>query len=142
MNNDSSNPRITSSSEQWRKLKPSARELRANATPAEDALWQRLRGRQLDNCKFRRQHSVAGFVVDFICVEKNLVIEVDGNIHLDPVQKEYDEQRQSIIEHLGFRVLRFTNEQVLNEMGEVLKVISSTLNSRPHPNPSPEERGF
>jgi len=118
----------------WEKLKPYAREMRKNPTPAEDALWQHLRLNQL-GVKFRRQHAIGPFIVDFYAREARLIIEVDGPIH--ETQKEYDEMRQAYLESLGYRVVRFTNEQVLQNMDAVLATLQKVL-SRPHsPAPSP-----
>jgi very-short-patch-repair endonuclease len=116
----------------WEKLKPYAREMRKNPTPAEDALWQHLRLNQL-GVKFRRQHAIGPFIVDFYAREARLIIEVDGPIHKK--QKEYDEMRQAYLESLGYRVVRFTNEQVLQNMDAVLAILQKVL-SRPHP-PAP-----
>jgi predicted helicase/very-short-patch-repair endonuclease len=118
----------------WEKLKPYAREMRKNPTPAEDALWQHLRLNQL-GVKFRRQHAIGPFIVDFYAREARLIIEVDGPIH--EKQKEYDEMRQAYLESLGYRVVRFTNEQVLQNIDAVLAILQKVL-SRPHPpTPSP-----
>jgi very-short-patch-repair endonuclease len=116
----------------WEKLKPYAREMRKNPTPAEDALWQHLRLNQL-GVKFRRQHAIGPFIVDFYAREARLIIEVDGPIH--EKQKEYDEMRQAYLESLGYRVVRFTNEQVLQNIDAVLAILQKVL-SRPHP-PAP-----
>lgn len=103
-----------------------ARMLRKESTEAEDILWQKVRGRRL-GAKFRRQHPIDRYIVDFYCFEKRLVIEVDGGIHLNPEIKKNDEQRQKIIESFGYRFLRFTNEEVLNDIGEVLDKIRKTI---------------
>jgi len=114
---------------QWRgpeHTKDAARFLRKHMTPAERALWQRLRGNKLDGWHFRRQHPVGGFVVDFFCAKANLVIEVDGPIHLG--QREYDAERTRLLSEMkGYRVLRFTNEQVMNDMEEVIAAIRKAL---------------
>ncbi|MBO9368492.1 MAG: DUF559 domain-containing protein, partial [Chloroflexi bacterium] len=118
----------------WEKLKPYAREMRKNPTPAEDALWQHLRLNQL-GVKFRRQHAIGPFIVDFYAREARLIIEVDGPIH--EKQKEYDEMRQAYLESLGYRVVRFTNEQVLQNMDAVLAVLQKVLSRSHPPAPSP-----
>jgi very-short-patch-repair endonuclease len=118
----------------WKDLKPLAREMRKEPTEAEDVLWQRLRGKQL-GARFRRQHAIDRFIVDFYAHEPRLIIEVDGPVH--ETQKEYDAMRQSFLESLGYRVLRFTNEQVLQDVHAVLRVIQAAL--EPHPlSPSPQ----
>ncbi len=97
-------------------------------TPAERALWQRLRRKQLDGWRFRRQHPVGNFVVDFFCAQARLVVEVDGPIHLR--QQGYDEERIQLLDELkGYRVLRFTNEQVMNDIEIVLEEIRRALNA-------------
>jgi very-short-patch-repair endonuclease len=119
----------------WQALKPLVRELRTSPTPAEHALWQRLRGKQL-GVKFRRQHTIGPFIVDFYAGDARLIIEVDGPVH--EAQKEYDAMRQACLESLGYRVLRFTNAQVLREMDTVLAIVRAALVA-PHPlPPSPQ----
>jgi len=118
----------------WQTLKPVAREMRKSPTPAEDALWHHLRKKQL-GVKFRRQQAIGPFIVDFYAREARLIIEVDGPIH--ETQKAYDDMRQAYLESLGYRVVRFTNEQVLQNMDVVLATLQKVL-SEPHPlTPSP-----
>jgi|SRR5690606_4283333 len=114
--------------ELWEKLKPLARQMRQAPTPAEDVLWQRLRNRQLKNAKFRRQRAIERFIVDFYCDAANLVIEVDGEIH--QYTAEEDRLRQDYLEALGLRVLRFSNDEVLNNLDAVLEQIAEVL--EPH----------
>jgi very-short-patch-repair endonuclease len=109
----------------WAKLKPLARQMRKNPTPAENKLWQHLRGKQLLGYKFRRQHAIERFIVDFYCHEARLIVEVDGPIH--QYTTEEDAIRQKFLESLGFRVLRFTNEQVLTNIDGVLEKIAEAL---------------
>ena len=109
----------------WDQLKPLAREMRHSPTPAEQALWQHLRNRQMCGVKFRRQHAISRFIVDFYAPQARLVIEVDGGIHVH--RQEEDAVRQATLENLNLRVLRFTNEQVLNEMEAVLESIAEML---------------
>jgi very-short-patch-repair endonuclease len=99
--------------------------MRHEPTPAEKQLWQKLRNKQILGFKFRRQHSIDRFIVDFYCSEVGLVVEVDGAIH-DYTQKE-DRLRQDFLESLGLRVLRFTNAEVLTSMDGVLQVIAGYL---------------
>jgi len=99
-----------------------ARELRREMTPAERRLWQELRGHKLGNLHFRRQQIIAGFIVDFFCHAKDLVIEVDGEIHQQ--QREYDAKRDSVLTNMGLTVLRFTNRDVFQNLPQVLKSIS------------------
>ena len=107
-----------------RQTEEAARRLRQQLTPAEDKLWSALRGRQLVGLKFRCQHPVGRFIVDFYCPSCKLVIEVDGDIHTQ--QKAYDEARTEQLESYGYRVLRFTNEEVLNDLQTVLTCIVQT----------------
>jgi very-short-patch-repair endonuclease len=111
----------TSSPALWAKLKPLARQKRHEPTPAENGLWQRLRSRKLAGLKFRRQHAIERFIVDFYCVDASLVIEVDGPIH-DYTPAE-DAIRQEYLESLGLRVLRFDNAAVLTDIDSVIKTI-------------------
>ena len=111
-----------------------ARALRKQATDAERLLWKRLRSRQLEGHKFRRQTPVGPYVVDFLCLEHSLVIELDGGQHAD--QKEKDEERTKRLAGWGFRVLRFWNNEVLSNTEGVLQVIRDTLASaRTSPDP-------
>jgi very-short-patch-repair endonuclease len=99
--------------------------MRCEPTPAEERLWQKLRNKQLLGLKFRRQHSVERFIVDFYCGKVRLVVEVDGLIH-DYTQEE-DALRQAFLESLGLRVLRFSNAEVLNSVDGVLEVMAAYL---------------
>lgn len=120
-------PQFTSSADQWQKLKPLAREMRHEPTAAEAALWQHLRNRRIGGAKFRRQHSVEGFIVDFVCIGKWLIIEVDGDIHEQPDQAAYDRERQARLEARGFRVLRFTNADILRSVEAAAEAIGEAL---------------
>lgn len=94
-------------------------------TEAESLLWKYLSNRGMVGVKFRRQHPIRGFILDFYCVSHKLGIEVDGAIHNDRV--EYDLERQNIIESMGIKMLRFKNDQVLNSLDSVLKTIKRYL---------------
>ena len=109
----------------WIRLKPHVRRMRRNSTLAEDKLWQRLRRHQVGGLKFRRQHSLGRFVVDFYCAEAGLVIEVDGPIHDGLAER--DSMRQEFIESLGFRVLRITNDQIEKSLESVMDSIRKAL---------------
>jgi len=102
-----------------------AQALRKNPTDAERKLWAHLRLRQLGGYKFRRQHSLGPYIVDFICIEKKLIIEVDGGQHDD--NKFYDSKRDKWLENKGFRVLRFWNNEVLTYIENVKEVIAGEL---------------
>ncbi len=100
-----------------------ARELRHHSTPAEQVLWAALRGRQLAGLKFRRQHPLGPFIVDFCCPERRVIVEVDGPIHDD--QGEADAARTAQLTAHGYQVLRFANAQVLEHLPEVLAAIQT-----------------
>ena len=104
-----------------------ARQLRKNPTEAERLLWNYLRYRQINGHKFRRQRPISQYVVDFVCLEKGLVIELDGGQHSQQVV--YDSQRSRQLEAQGFRVLRFWNNQVLEEIETVTAAILEALES-------------
>ncbi|MHB9132301.1 MAG: endonuclease domain-containing protein [Armatimonadota bacterium] len=116
-------------------VEQASRELRKSLTPAEEILWQALRGRRLEGLKFRRQHPVGKYVLDFYCPEYRLVIELDGEIH--DHQQEYDQIRTEHLAAYGYRVIRFRNEEVFNNLTGVLEVIrlaAQALTPGPSPN--------
>src|SRR5262245_27448788 len=106
-------------------LKERARRLRREQTDAESKLWARLRDRQLCSAKFRRQHAISPFIVDFCCVERGLVVELDGGQHLEHAKK--DQRRTALIERRGYRVLRVWDNEVLKNMTAVLEQIAIAL---------------
>ncbi len=106
-----------------------AAELRANMTSAEKALWAQLRKRNFCNQKFRRQHPIGNFIVDFFCYEAMLVIELDGEVHTESYQNERDLERTKILNDLGITVLRFRNEEVFMQIETVLINIKQHLAS-------------
>lgn len=111
-----------------------ARTLRRRFTDAELKLWNHLRGRQIGGEKFRRQQPLGRYVVDFVCLEKKLIVEVDGGQHAAP---EYDRERTLWLESEGFRVIRFWNNEVLKDQEGVLDAIYKELKNSPSPQPSP-----
>jgi adenine-specific DNA-methyltransferase len=116
-----------------------ARKLRKNPTEAESALWKHIRYRRLKGHKFRRQAPIGPYIVDFVCFERGLIIELDGGQHSDQVA--YDSERTQWLETQGFRVLRFWNGQVSRELQAVKAVILEALEDRqgtPHPNLPPQ----
>ena len=121
------------SPEMWQMLKPLARQMRHEPTPAEALLWQAVRGRRLGGYKFRRQQAIARFIVDFYCPQAGLVVEVDGPIH--EYTKEQDTIRQGFLESIGLSVLRVSNKDVLNDLDSVLAHISAALSNPPSPSP-------
>ena len=110
-------------------IRQRAKELRWDMTPAETALWERLQNKQLHGLKFRRQHPLHHFILDFYCHRHQLVIEVDGGIHNR--QKAYDTARTEWLEQRGFRVMRFSNEQVLTDIEAVLDQIAAACGVAP-----------
>ncbi len=108
-----------------------AKALRRNMTPAEQRLWSALRRNQLDGFHFRRQQIIDGFIVDFYCHAAGLVVEVDGPIH--DRRSEYDAGRDRALAARGLRILRFRNEEVMQEMEHVLERIRAALDLTPRP---------
>lgn len=104
-------------------VKDKRKNLRNNPTDAEKYLWYELRESQLNNKKFRRQHSIGKYVVDFYCPEEKLVIELDGEQHYEADQKKYDQRRTEYLEGLNLRVIRFRNTDVLFDRDKVVNVI-------------------
>ena len=109
-----------------------ARMNRQVQTEAEAIMWKCLRNRNLNGFKFRRQHPIAAFIADFFCLECNLIVEVDGDCHNEREQKEYDEGRTYELAELNIKVIRFTNNEVMQKLDFVLEEISKHLKS-PHP---------
>ncbi|CCG53035.1 ATP-dependent DNA helicase RecG [Flavobacterium indicum GPTSA100-9 = DSM 17447] len=111
-------------------LKELKTENKKKSTQAENVLWECLRNKNL-KYKFRRQHVIDIFIADFVCLEKNLIIEVDGGYHNTLEQREADELRTQILNEIGFKVIRFTNEEVINTTENTLKKITTILESLP-----------
>ncbi len=104
------------------------KDLRNNLTPAEAFFWKCIQKKKLAGRKFRRQHSIQNYIVDFYCAEEKLIIELDGQVHFNVVQQEYDRQRTKELECLDFKIIRFENKQVFEETALVLKTIKSHFN--------------
>ena len=116
------------------KLYDYARELRRNPTPAERLLWEYLKNRQAAGLKFRRQHPLGKFIADFYCHERKLIVELDGTIHDTREQKEADKGRTYELNEMGIKVIRFSNEEVLANIKDVLKkIIEATTAHNPYP---------
>lgn len=94
--------------------------LRRQMTEAEKILWEELRNNKLNGLKFRRQHPVSNFIADFYCHQKKLIIELDGSIHFEKEQREYDEGRTDELASLGIRVIRFSNQRIINDLQKVI----------------------
>jgi very-short-patch-repair endonuclease len=106
-----------------KELKNNRKNLRNNSTSAETALWNLLKNKQLDGRKFRRQHSINNFIVDFYCHTEKIIVELDGNLHGDYIQIERDAERDKSLEMGGFKVLRFENRFVFQEPEYILEEI-------------------
>jgi very-short-patch-repair endonuclease len=125
------------------KLVEASRRLRKKPTDAERTLWRYLRHKQLDGYRFRRQHVIRPYVVDFYCHDANLIIELDGSVHDDPEVYANDIERQNLLEAGGYTVIRFQNRDVFRNLEGVLEVIREQLpkdsdeKSTPHPRPFP-----
>ncbi len=122
-------------------LKTFRKELRNTLTPAEAKLWTLLKGRGLEGRKFRRQHSVANYILDFYCPEENLAIELDGQGHFEASQAEYDQDRDLFLEAFGIRVLRFENKWVWDNPEELLNEIKNYFGKQPPKSSPPFEGG-
>jgi len=110
------------------KLKPQARELRKNATPQENELWYKFLRKH--PCSFARQKTVDQYIVDFLCISKKLVIEIDGSQHYTDDGLEYDRIRTDLLESLGLYVMRFTNIEIDNSFANVCERIQSYIDSQ------------
>lgn len=111
-------------------LKERRKALRNNPTKYEELLWKRLVNKKLDGLKFRRQHSLNHYIVDFYCATHKLIIEVDGEIHNHPENQEKDRIRDKELKELGYHTLRFTNQQVELDIERVIKEIQNYITSR------------
>lgn len=112
-------------------LKTFRRELRNNLTPAEAALWKMLKGKQLEGRKFRRQHSVGNYILDFYCPSEQIAIELDGQGHFEATQAEYDRERDLFLNHYGIRVLRFENKWVWDNPEGLLDTVRGYFGKQP-----------
>jgi very-short-patch-repair endonuclease len=125
-------------------LNQRATEMRRNPTEPEKRLWRALSNGQLQGHKFRRQAVIGPYIADFLCPQRALIVEVDGDTH----DATYDDRRDAALADRGFRVLRFTNPEVMTNLDGVLQAILGALDQAsarwdgPHPNPSPEGEGL
>lgn len=104
-----------------------ARHLRSNQTNGEKALWRKLRANRFHGLKFRRQVPLGPYIVDFLCVQKNLIIEIDGDSHYEPGAKQKDAQREAYLREQGFDVLRFSNDAAMQSLDWILTEIAQHL---------------
>ncbi len=136
---------MTNTFEQWKATADFAKANRKNSTEAESLLWQEIRNRKLQGYKFRRQHPVAGYIPNFICIEKRLIVEIDGGYHSEEEQQKFDVSRTKWLEEHDYRIIRFTNDEVTNNIEEVLQKLEKALSSNEGLGkltaPSPLERG-
>ena len=110
-----------------------AKQLRVKMTLAELLVWEQLKNKQFKGYKFRRQHPIHQFIVDFYCHELKLIIEIDGKYHDSEEQKELDAKRSELLKFQGLSEIRFTNEDVINNISKVLKMLEEKINSFPRP---------
>ena len=116
----------TASPDRYELLRAFARENRSNMTLAERVLWDELKGNASEH-KFLRQHIIGDYIVDFLCRDFGLIIEVDGGYHAERLQHESDELRENWLTAMGYHVIRFSNEEVLNDLDNVLDSIREQL---------------
>ena len=119
----------TASPDRYLLLKDFAQKNKQIPTDAEKVLWEHLRAKQL-SVKFNRQHIIGDYIVDFVCIEKKIVIEVDGGYHSEYEQIDKDENRTQRLNDWGFSVIRFKNEEILGDISDVLNKIKSRLNEK------------
>lgn len=110
-------------------LEKFAKDNRRYSTEAESILWNMISAKQL-GVKFRRQHIIGGFIVDFVCLKSRLIIEVDGKYHLTDVQRMKDEDRTAFLESYGYHVIRFPNDQIIGDPQGVLEEIKRHLTTK------------
>ena len=96
-------------------------------TSAEAYLWNELKGSKLEGRKFRRQHSINNFIVDFYCASEQLIVELDGEVHINPTAEENDRRRDRVLEGMGFTIVRFENIMVFDNLESVLREIKDNF---------------
>ncbi len=117
-----------------------AKALRKDSTSAEKLFWRLVKNRQFENLKFRRQHPIGSFIVDFYCHEKRLVIELDGSVHEDEFIKQYDKRREQVLKSFGLIIVRFENGDIIRNLDLVIGELREVI-SIPSPRPSPKGEG-
>ena len=108
-----------------------AKQLRSNQTEAESKLWYYLRRKQLNGLKFRRQYAVGPYIVDFVNLKIGLIIEIDGGQHNEEKIVSYDQQRTVFLENCGYKVIRFWDNEIFENINEVLEVILRNISTSP-----------
>ncbi|WP_225975535.1 chorismate synthase [Panacibacter ginsenosidivorans] len=121
---------MTASPEQWNYLIAYARENRKNQTKAEDIMWQQLRNRNIEDQKFRRQHPIAGYIPDFVCLDKKIIVEIDGEYHNTEEQIKFDSMRMQWLNEFGYSMVKITNDEVQNSLQEVINRIKQAIQER------------
>jgi very-short-patch-repair endonuclease len=116
------------------KVLNNAKTLRSNQTEAEQQLWNHLRAHRFLDLKFKRQKPIGRYIVDFVCVERRLIVEIDGGQHAEQI--EYDQHRDTWLRGQGYTVLRFWNNEIIQQMEAVLEKIIVTLTLSPSPSPT------
>ncbi len=109
------------------------RELRRNPTPTERILWERLRDRRFHGLKFVRQYPIGPFIADFCCRDRRIIVELDGEVHEGEQQRAHDKARDAYLQGQHYVILRFSNQQVLDDLDAVLKRISNASHTSPSP---------
>lgn len=105
------------------------RQLRKNSTAAEIVFWSKVARRQFQNLKFRKQHGIGNFIVDFYCSEKKLIVEIDGDTHATKEAVEYDQKRTRYLSSLGYTVIRYTNDDIIKNIQGVFEDLQSRVNA-------------
>ena len=119
------------------------RRLRTNMTPAEKRLWGMLRSKQLQSYKFLRQHGIGPYIVDFFCPERSLVVEVDGDVHAEPINQTKDAKREEYLRSVDLDIVRYSNHEVLNNLDGVLEhLLEKISEDSTSPSPSLQRRGY
>ncbi len=111
-------------------LKDIRRDLRTESTPAEEVLWEKIRNRKFLKLKFKRQHSIGNYIVDFYCANPLIIIELDGSVHSENEQKQKDIYRDENLRDMNYLVFRFSNEEVLNNAKAVLQQIEAGMHKK------------
>ena len=110
-----------------KEIKEFRKELRNHLTPAEAFLWKHIKSRKFEGRRFTKQHSIGNFIVDFYCPSEKLIIELDGEVHNNPVAEHYDDQRTQYLNDLGYKVIRFENKMVFDKLDSVLMEIKDNF---------------
>ncbi len=124
LSSDDSNLYKTANLSIWELLKPRSREMRKESTVAEDKFWQAVRNKKL-GVSFRRQHAINHYIADFVCLDKKLIIEIDWSIH--DIKIESDEERTAYLNSIGYHIIRFKNEEVINDIESVKLTVIEVL---------------